>query len=330
MAYTHITSQLPEAFEEQLYEVFTQFCAFGASRNSNPNLSGSLNNLSSGPQIDNVRFSKFFRDLKVLNKELTPTDIDIIFNKVKKTKTDRKLDFDCFKNALVLCSEKKYRPKMDGYQAYEKIVTDIVSKDNAGPLLHGTRPEASGVYSKLTDHTLYTGSHKERFDEEGRGKGVAGRNDSSIGVKRLDKLVSRDPAVQNRAASMNQTNKRGISASMEAMDAQGPTKSIKNLELPNDASLSHSRSNSGASSNGLNKSNSNLTRSKSSGLSGSSSQLKTTVPQVPAGSVFDRLTDVKKYHGAHKHRFNEDGSGKGKAGRVQEVGPKKLESFLRN
>lgn len=30
---------------------------------------------------------------------------------------------------------------------------------------------------RLTDATKYTGSHKERFDEEGKGKGIAGRKD---------------------------------------------------------------------------------------------------------------------------------------------------------
>jgi len=29
----------------------------------------------------------------------------------------------------------------------------------------------------LTDTSKYTGSHKERFDDEGKGKGVAGRKD---------------------------------------------------------------------------------------------------------------------------------------------------------
>ena len=30
---------------------------------------------------------------------------------------------------------------------------------------------------RLTDTSKYTGSHKERFDEEGKGKGIAGRKD---------------------------------------------------------------------------------------------------------------------------------------------------------
>jgi len=30
---------------------------------------------------------------------------------------------------------------------------------------------------RLTDTTKYTGTHKQRFDETGKGKGIAGRKD---------------------------------------------------------------------------------------------------------------------------------------------------------
>ena len=35
----------------------------------------------------------------------------------------------------------------------------------------------SSAVDRLTDTSKYTGSHKERFDESGKGKGVAGRKD---------------------------------------------------------------------------------------------------------------------------------------------------------
>ena len=31
----------------------------------------------------------------------------------------------------------------------------------------------------MTDASLYTGAHKERFDESGKGKGIEGREDRS-------------------------------------------------------------------------------------------------------------------------------------------------------
>ena len=35
----------------------------------------------------------------------------------------------------------------------------------------------SAAVDRLTDASKFTGSHKERFDEEGKGKGIAGRKD---------------------------------------------------------------------------------------------------------------------------------------------------------
>lgn len=35
----------------------------------------------------------------------------------------------------------------------------------------------SAAFARLTDHTKYTGSHKQRFDESGKGRGKAGRED---------------------------------------------------------------------------------------------------------------------------------------------------------
>ena len=36
---------------------------------------------------------------------------------------------------------------------------------------------SSGAVGRLTDTSKYTGSHKERFDESGQGKGLEGRHD---------------------------------------------------------------------------------------------------------------------------------------------------------
>ena len=35
----------------------------------------------------------------------------------------------------------------------------------------------AGAVDRLTDTSKYTGSHKERFDESGKGKGLEGRKD---------------------------------------------------------------------------------------------------------------------------------------------------------
>jgi len=40
----------------------------------------------------------------------------------------------------------------------------------------------TGGVDRLTDASKYTGSHKERFDESGKGKGISGREDASAGT----------------------------------------------------------------------------------------------------------------------------------------------------
>ncbi len=43
------------------------------------------------------------------------------------------------------------------------------------------RTTSGGVVDRLTDTKKYTGSHKERFDETGKGKGLEGRDSSPKG-----------------------------------------------------------------------------------------------------------------------------------------------------
>lgn len=56
--------------ERSLEDTFREFCAFGG----NPQQS---------PQMDGAKFAKLCRDMKLLDKKLTPTDVDIIFAKSK-------------------------------------------------------------------------------------------------------------------------------------------------------------------------------------------------------------------------------------------------------
>ncbi|XP_064357037.1 tubulin polymerization-promoting protein family member 3-like [Dromaius novaehollandiae] len=43
------------------------------------------------------------------------------------------------------------------------------------------RATTAGAVERLTDTSKYTGSHKERFDESGKGKGLAGRQEPADG-----------------------------------------------------------------------------------------------------------------------------------------------------
>ncbi|XP_065065091.1 tubulin polymerization-promoting protein family member 2-like [Rhopilema esculentum] len=136
--------------------LFKSYCSFGAK--------------DAAPLMDNAKFAKFARDTKILDKKLTATDVDIIFSKVK-AKTERKITYKQFQDALKLLAEKKY-----GEPNVEKL-EEVILK-TSGPKASGvTKAVKAGGVDRLTDTSKYTGSHKERFDESGKGKGLEGRKD---------------------------------------------------------------------------------------------------------------------------------------------------------
>ncbi len=51
----------------------------------------------------------------------------------------------------------------------------------SSPNVQRVRTASGGVVDRLTDTTKYTGSHKERFDGTGKGKGLEGRDSSAKG-----------------------------------------------------------------------------------------------------------------------------------------------------
>ncbi|CAF3604656.1 unnamed protein product [Rotaria socialis] len=60
--------------------------------------------------------------------------------------------------------------------SHDEILTKINA--NEGPSLnHVTETTNRQITDRMTDTTHYTGTHKERFDEEGYGKGKDGRSD---------------------------------------------------------------------------------------------------------------------------------------------------------
>lgn len=63
------------------------------------------------------------------------------------------------------------------FQEELDFIIEKLSKLEAPSLKGVAKASADGVYNRLTDHTKYTGSHKERFDAEGKGRGKLGRED---------------------------------------------------------------------------------------------------------------------------------------------------------
>ncbi|KAI8519910.1 Tubulin polymerization-promoting protein member 3 [Branchiostoma belcheri] len=129
---------------------------------------------ATGKDMTNKNWAKMCKDCKVIDgKKVTGTDVDIVFSKVKD-KSARTITFDQCKTALTELSAKRF-PKDDAAQ------------DKTFALIAGKKPGTTGVtkavkaggVDRLTDASQYTGSHKERFDAEGKGKGLEGRVDKA-------------------------------------------------------------------------------------------------------------------------------------------------------
>lgn len=107
---------------ESLYHLFESFCQFGSNRNLSGG--GSLQNLK-GPEMDNAKWAKFTRDCKLLDRTITSTECDIVFNKIK-VKNERKINFDQFQECLRHIAAKKYSSKSPT-EAYVTLCQSILN-----------------------------------------------------------------------------------------------------------------------------------------------------------------------------------------------------------
>lgn len=133
-----------------LKEIFEAFAKFGGGDPKHITLSNS---------------DKWFKQAKVFDKKLTTVDTGICFKKLKQ----KAIDFKTFNAYLDDLAKTKGIP-----------VDDIKAKLVAGgppAVSNATKPQSNNVVDRLTDTSKYTGSHKERFDETGKGKGKEGRVD---------------------------------------------------------------------------------------------------------------------------------------------------------
>lgn len=94
--------------------------------------------------LEGKQFAKMIKDLKILDKKVTSTDVDLIFAKIKD-KAARRISLIEFLNGLDLVAQKK---GITGAQ-----IRDIVA-NSQGPILTGTKAEAVKYHD---DKALYTG-----------------------------------------------------------------------------------------------------------------------------------------------------------------------------
>ncbi|XP_008582334.1 PREDICTED: tubulin polymerization-promoting protein family member 2 [Galeopterus variegatus] len=142
-------------------KTFHRFAVFGESSGS-------------GAEMNNKNFSKLCKDCHVMDgKTVTSTDVDIVFSKVK-AKNARTITFVQFQEAMKELGQKRFKGKNPD-EALEGIYKLMEGQDPATTGV--TKATTVGAVDRLTDTSKYTGSHKERFDESGKGKGIAGREE---------------------------------------------------------------------------------------------------------------------------------------------------------
>lgn len=123
-----------------------------------------------GKAISLSQSDKWMKQAKVIDgKKITATDTGIYFKKFKSIK----LGFADYQKFIDELAKMK---KVEAEEIRNKMV-------NCG--LPGTSGTTSAVKTaavdRLTDASKYTGSHRLRFDETGRGRGIEGRKDVQDG-----------------------------------------------------------------------------------------------------------------------------------------------------
>lgn len=123
---------------------------------------------SDGKLITLSQSDKWMKQAKVIDgRKITTTDTGIYFKKHKSTK----LGIEQYKAFLEELAKSK---KVDLAEMKKKMASCGPPGVTVGTSGMG---KAASTVDRLTDVTKYTGSHKQRFDQSGKGKGIAGRKD---------------------------------------------------------------------------------------------------------------------------------------------------------
>merc|ERR1712055_813140 len=123
-------------------------------------------------ELDNKNWTKMAKDCGLYNKTCTSTDGDITFQKYCGNKA-KHINFDVFLKMVDELAGKYFKGDPNAIQKYREL---IVRK--GAPVSQGTKVATGNNVDRMTDTTQYTGAHKERFDESGKGKGIEGREDT--------------------------------------------------------------------------------------------------------------------------------------------------------
>uniref|UniRef100_H0XA43 EF-hand domain-containing protein n=1 Tax=Otolemur garnettii TaxID=30611 RepID=H0XA43_OTOGA len=126
---------------------------------------------SSGAEINNKNSSKLCQDCGITDgKTVTSADVDTVFNKVK-AKDAGTITFQQFTEVWMALDPKSSGPTLKEEEEEEA---------GSSPFVGFHQAARAGAVDRLTN-TSYTGSHAERLDDSGKGKGkdIAGREETT-------------------------------------------------------------------------------------------------------------------------------------------------------
>lgn len=142
---------------------------------------------SDGKHITLSQSDKWMKQAKVIDKKITTTDTAIHFKKLKSLKVTV-TDYNKFLEDLAITKKvdlEEIKSKMANCGApgiIQRTVNSIFRFLYVSLFQFLIKPQfqpgkAAATVNRLTDASKYTGSHKERFDDSGKGKGIAGRKE---------------------------------------------------------------------------------------------------------------------------------------------------------
>lgn len=155
----------PGQIEDALREIFSSFALYGAGKKGSTAHPDSV-------EIDGSKFAKLCSNCKLIGKNLTKTDVDMVFTKAKQGSASRKIGFASFQVACQMLAERK------GI-TYDRLVGMIVTSGGA-PVNNGTVAGPNRFYD----------------DKSTWGKGVAAHGGPTTNDKRitLSNLADRSAA----------------------------------------------------------------------------------------------------------------------------------------
>jgi len=237
-----------DPIQDQLAQVFQKYCKFAPASTA----------------LDNVKWFKCVSEMGLIDsKTVTRADADLIFTKVK-AKGERRINLQGFRDALVMVARKKggkaegegddmeelskmlagkltISPKMEnksaadggaGRPASKSVGANAPKKGAAagGKKKAGSKGSGKSIFDKLTDSSQYTGSHKQRFDADGKGRGLAGRDSLSKGGAGVYHGGAVSDLSQIMRPNLHQSAAKG--SSPNAADATISTKTGKRTGAP--------------------------------------------------------------------------------------------------